>query len=149
MAVGCGEGVGGVHEGEHGFVADAECALQHAGYLLLAGTAVSGNGLLDLERGIFVDGYVAADGGGNGYALCTAQLEHALYVLAEEGCLYGHFVGQVLLDDAPHTLVDTPQLQIGVSAFPQVYDAHDLHLHALAAKVQDAVAQDVGAGVDA
>jgi hypothetical protein len=65
--------------------------------------------ILIFQRRILVYGNVAVDGGGDGHALGAPQLEHRLHVLAEEKRgLDGQLVGQILADDARHTLVDTP-----------------------------------------
>ena len=48
------------------------------------------------------------DGRSDGYALRTSEFEHRLYVLAEERCLDGEFVGQVRRDYACDTLEDMP-----------------------------------------
>ena len=149
MAIGGGEGVGGIEEGHTLCRVEMQHLAEHSCHLLHRGRAVARDGLLDLERRVFVDGHVAADGGGNGNALRTPQFEHALHVLAEEGSLDGQFVGQELLQKLGDLLVDAPEFEVNVLAAAQVDDTHGFHLHAPALNVQHAVAQHVGAGVDA
>ena len=94
-----------------------------------------------------MDGYVAVNGGGDGHTLRTPQLEHRLHVLAEEGGLDGHLVGQVALYDAGHTLEDVPQPEVGVVHLPEVYHPHGHHAHGLSRHAYHPVAHHIGAGV--
>ena len=149
VAVGRGEGVGGVHEVAHLRGGDAEHAAEHVAHLLLAGAAVAGDGHLYLQRGVFRDGDVAAQGGRYGHALGAPQLEHRLHVFPEEGGFDGHLVGQEPFDDAGHAVVYVLELEICVLALAQVDDAHRHERRPVARDAQQAVAHDVRARVDA
>ena len=106
VTVGGTKGIGGVELHVHVFFGDVEHSLQHAGYLLFGCAAVASDGHLDFAGLVFGDGNVAHDGGGDGYSLGAAQLEHGLDVLSEEGGLDGHLVGMVGVDDAGDALED-------------------------------------------
>ena len=87
------------------------------------------------------------DGGSDGNALGSSQLEHRLHVLSEERGLDGHLVGQVGVDDARHTLKNLTQSQIGVLLLAHVDDAHHHQLCLVARHANHAVAHHVGTRV--
>ena len=87
VAVGCSQGIGGIHELRHFIFLDVEHSLQHRRHLFLGSLSLSGYRHLDFQRSIFVDGHVVVDGGCDGNALGSSQLEHRLHVLSEERCL--------------------------------------------------------------
>ena len=55
-----------------------------------------------------MNGDTMMDGGCNGRSLGTSQLQRRLYVLLKEGCLDGHLVRQVAVNNARDTLEDMP-----------------------------------------
>ena len=112
MAIGGTEGVGSVEEVRHLLLVNMKHATQHVGHLLLTCRTVARDGHLDLCGGIFGDGHLPTHGCSHGHTLCTAQLKHRLYVLAEEGGLDGELVGQIGVDDASHTFEDTTELKV-------------------------------------
>ena len=104
VAEGYGECVGGVHV--MGVLREGEGVLQHLQHLLFSGVATAGDGLLYFAGGILGGLQSVYHGGGYGYALCAAQLEHALHVLAEEGGFNGYCGGTVLEDEGLYLLED-------------------------------------------
>ena len=98
---------------------------------------------------VFGDGEVAADGGGDGDALCTAELEHGLDVFAEEGGFDGEVVGVGGVDDAEGGFEDASYAEVEFRYFFQVEHVHGDHRRLRAVGVEEAVAEDEGAGVDA
>lgn len=148
MAVGCSERICGIEVGQHVFVFYAENALQNLRHLLLACSAIPGDGHFDFQRGVFMDWEAFADGCGYGNALCTPQFQHALHVFAKEGRFYGKFIGPEGLDDFAHALVYPAQLHIDVLAMAEVDDAHGEHFGFRSVCFQHAIAQDVCAGVN-
>ena len=126
-----------------------EHATEHVGNLFLAGVAVAGDGHLYLRGGVLGDGHLPLDSCCDGYALCPTELEHALYVFAEERSLDSHTVGQIAFDDAAHSLVDVAELEVWVGELPQVDDTKSEHRRLLAFDAQHAIAHDVGSRVDA
>ena len=149
MAVGGAQGIGGIHELRHFVFLDVEHALQHCRHLFLGSLSLSGDSHLDFQWSIFVDGHVVVDGGSDGNALGSSQLEHRLHVLSEERCLNRHLVGQVGVDDARHPLEDLAQSQIGVLLLAHVDDAHHHQLCLVARHANHAVAHHVGTRVNA
>jgi len=149
VTVGGGKGIGGIHEASHLFIGNVQQALQHTGHLLLRCAAVASQSHFDFHGSIFVDGYAALDGCGDGHPLGTSQFQHRLHILAEERSLDGQFVGQVGVDDAGHALKDVPQLQVGISELPQVDDSHRHHVCLSVSHFQHAIAHDVRSRVNA
>ena len=149
VAQGSGQCVGGIEQGGHFLLVYTQRALQHHRHLLLAGGTVAGNGHFDLAGLIFGNGYLAVQGGNHRHTLGAAQLEHRLHVLAVERCLDGHLVGQVLLDDAAHTLIDVPEPQVVVLHAAQLQHAHDDEFGFLAVYAKQGITHDIGARVDA
>ena len=90
-----------------------------------------------------LDGHAVMDGGGDGCSLGAPELQHRLHVLAEEGCLDGHLVGQVTVDDAGDALEDVSEFQVTVSKLPQVDDTHRYHLRLAVLHLQQPVAHQV------
>ena len=143
------QGIGGIKQGRHLALVDAQRALQHHRHLLLAGGTIAGDGHLDLAGLILGDGYIAVQGGDHRYALGTAQLEHRLHILAIEGGLDGHLVGQVLGNDAAHAFIDVPQPHVVILHAVELQHAHHNELGFLAVHAQQGVAHHIGARVDA
>ena len=148
MTVGSSQGIGSIHELAHVVVRNLQKTLQHACHLFLRGRAIACKCHFDFHRGILVNGDTMAYGCSNGYALSSAQLQHRLHILAEEGCLDGHFVGQKGVDDTRDTLEDMTQLQITVIELSKVYDPHDNHLGLAIDHAQHTVAHNIGSRVN-
>lgn len=149
VTVSSGQGICSVHELWHLLLVEMEHSLQHSRYLFLACRAVACDGHLDFHWSILVYGHGVMYGGGNGYALCPSEFQHGLYVLAEEGSLDGHLVGQVLVYDTCHSLEYPTQSDVWVAELSQVNDSHSYHLSLVARSLDDTIAHDVGSWVDA
>lgn len=89
------------------------------------------------------------NGGCDGYSLRSAQLEHRLHVLAEEGGFDGHLIGQIAVDDAGYAVEDLAQPEIGIALFAHVDDAHHHQFGLVADDADYAIAHHVGSGVNA
>ena len=123
MAVGSAQGIGGIHVFRHLVFPDVEHALQHRRHLLLGSLTLSGNRHLDFQRSILVYWYIVVDGSSDSHSLRPAELEHRLHILAEEGSLYRHLVGQIGVDDASHPLENPAESQVGIFLLAHVDDA--------------------------
>ena len=96
-----------------------------------------------------MDGYVVVDGGSDSHSLRPAELEHRLHILAEEGSLYRHLVGQIGVDDASHPLENPAESQVGIFLLAHVDDTHHHQFCLVADDAYHAIAHHVGAGVNA
>ena len=123
--------------------------MQHHGYLLLAGGTVAGDGHFYLPGLVFGDGNFAVESGDHRHALRPTQLEHRLDVLAVERCLDGHLVGQILVDDAAHALIDVAQAHVMVLHAVEPQHTHDDEFRFLAVHPQQGISHNISARVDA
>ena len=149
MAIGCPQGIGGIHERAHLGIGNVQHALQHIGHLLLAGLAVAGNGHLDFQRSVFRYRDVTAQGSDNGYPLSTSQFQHRLYVFPEKRRFDGQFVRQIGSDDSPHPFVNMFQLEVGVGTAPKVDYPQGEHLRPGTGYLQHTVSHNIGTWVNA
>jgi len=145
--VGDSECVGGVEV--VGEVVESEDGTEDGGDLFLGGVAVAGDVLFDDGGFVFGDREVSGDGSGDGYALGATELKHGLYVFAEEGGLDGEVVGVEGVDDAGGGEEDVSDAEVEFWNFLEVEDIHGLDCRSGAVGVEEAVAQNLGAGVDA
>ena len=72
--IGDGEGIGGVEIAR--CLLESKDRLENGGDLFLGGVAVACDVLFDDRGLVFGDGEIAADGGGDGYALGAAKFKH-------------------------------------------------------------------------
>lgn len=79
--------------------------------LLFGGVSLTGNRLLDLGWGVFVDRKSLQDTGHQGGAPRLAQFERRGNITMQEDLLYRHLIGLVFLDDAGNPIEDGFQLQ--------------------------------------
>ena len=145
--VGHGEGVGGIEV--LGRLVEVEDGLEHGGYLLFGGVAVASDGLLDGGGFILGVAQVAAHGCGDGHALCTPEFEHGLDVFAEEGGFDGEVVGVEGVDDAEGGVEDAADALVEVGEAFELEDVHGEDADVGVFVVEEAVAEDACAGVDA
>ena len=80
--------------------------------MLLGGSAVARDGLLDAHGYVLSDGDVSGECCGHGDTLGTPQLEHALDVLAEEGRFDGQLVGVELIDESLYPIEDALETHV-------------------------------------
>jgi hypothetical protein len=85
----------------------------------------------------------------NGHALCPAQLQHTLHVLAEERGFDGKHRWLELRDHMNYFLVDQLQPFVVVFLAAQLQHIHLQHGYAAKRYVDNAVTHHQGAGVDA
>ena len=142
MGKGRGEGIGGVKKVWHLLLGDIEQTPQHLGHAFLCGGAVARYGLLDGERRILGDGYVAAECGGHGHSLGASELEHRLHVLAVEGGLDGK------LNKTRHPLENTRQTPIMAFEFVELYHTHHHNLGLFAVHAEHSIAHHIRAGIN-
>ena len=147
VAIGCTQSIGSIKELAHFFLLHMKHSPEHIRHLFLACIAITRNRHLYLRGCILRDGHLPLNGSSNCNALCTPQLEHTLYVLAEERRLDSHIIRQVALDDATDTLVNMTELEVRVGKLTQVNDAKGEHLSLFAVNPQYAVAHNVSARV--
>ena len=136
VAIGSGQCVGGVEIREHALVGDVEHALHEGGHLFFRRRAAPRDGLFDLRRGVFVNRYLAGDGGGDDYALRPAEFEHRLHIFAEKRCLDRQFVGMKRIDHAHDALVDASEFEVNIAHLAQIDHPHRDHFCFLAADGQ-------------
>ena len=145
---GC-EAVGGVKFAGHLILRDLQVALYHACDLLLGGSAVAGDGLLDTHRDVFGDGDIAREGCRHRHTLGAAELEHTLDVLPEEGGFDSQLVRVEFIDEALHPLEDALEAEVMVLVLAEADDPESQETCLLPTDLDEAVAHDDGPGVDA
>ena len=149
MAEGGREAVRSVELARHIGLGNLEVALQHARDLLLGGRTAARDGLLDTHRDVLGDREVTRQRRGHSYALRTAELEHTLDVLPEEGGFDGELIGVELIHEREHTVVDPLEAQVVILVLVELDDAHGQQPRLLPTHHDQAVAHHDGTWVDA
>ena len=140
-----GHSVGGI--GARGQFGDGKNAQQHRRHLFLAGVPVAGDALFHAFWGVFHHRKIALQCCCDGNTLRTAQLQHALHVLAEELRLDRQFVRMMSCDDARGLAEYRAQLQRMVIAHCKANGTGVEEAHLACFHDQHAVAHHRGTGI--
>ncbi len=125
VAVGCTQGIGGIHElrafvfAEYGAVAAALPPPAPSKPVPCPVMAIL----------IFSGAYswirnTVVDGGCDGYTLRPASLTSTARSCRKRGSFDGHLIGQITVDDASYPVEDLAQPKIGMTLLAHVDDAH-------------------------
>lgn len=121
--------------------------LQHGRYLFLGRATISSDGLLDPLGGVLHIRDIPTEGSSYGHALGAPELEHALYVLAEELGLYRHLIGTVLIDQLYEAVIDALESLAVLIVLVELDAACSEHTHLASLHQDEAIAQHGGTGV--